>query len=225
MNNGCFYCNCSSSEDNDVREYYAHYRFGIQACDKHKENALRDIKICFWREYENDGCNPCVILSEAIEKTSIKELFEILGENIKIIRSNNEVDEEWKIAKKMPLDTPSIQSIYNEKTNIKDWCIPLKKKINGEEIFKYFQLLDFKEPRLKYIEIDGFSDLIDKICKEISDIFNSYKELSKNTISTYDIKAKFPLDSIAYLDDENPRIIKVLNVPKEYSSLKRAKII
>ena len=145
--NGCFYCNVCN--DTNLKMILVDHLFGLKACPDHCENAKRDVNAYMHRE-------KMVLVKDAIKNNDIKNLFDYLGDNIKIIRSNGEKDEGWLICKSSFDFIPSISKYNNE------WSIILEKKNEDGVITKRVVLNSLKNPELGYIHDNTFSVLLDK---------------------------------------------------------------
>jgi len=145
--NGCFYCNVCN--DTNLQMILVDHLFGLKACPDHYENAKRDVNAYMHRE-------KIVLIKDAYKNDDIKKLFEYLGENIKIIRSNGEKDEGWSICKSSFDFIPSISKYKDE------WSIILEKKTDEGGITKRVLFNSFKNPELGYSNDEIFSILLDK---------------------------------------------------------------
>jgi hypothetical protein len=141
--NECFYCACT---DGIITYEVEHRNKGILTCEKHACFGIRDTKAYLHEEN--------IVLIRDINKYSeMKEFRTILEDNIQVIRSNGNIDDNWKIASIINDNQAIIVKIDN------NWTITLVK----DDIQKDIYISDFLNIKLKYYQIENFSNILNNL--------------------------------------------------------------
>lgn len=143
----CFYCH-NRDEDN-LHWVEVDRMFGLKTCKDHVDRANRDCKAFMHK-------NKIVQIRDAIKDQNIKNLFDYLGSNIKVIRSNGNIDDGWKINIRNCDHIPYIKCYKGS------WSIMLEKENGFDSIVKNVNIESFLNPELKYAEDNNFKILIEK---------------------------------------------------------------
>lgn len=141
MPNKCFYCGCTEQ----ILTHEVERNKGILTCKEHEDLGIRDIK-AHLHEHK------IALLYDLVKYPEMIELKNKLG-NIKVIRSNGEIDDNWTFATIIN-DNPAILT-----KNKDNWKITLVKN----DIQKDIYLSDFLNKKLKYYQIDNFENILNNL--------------------------------------------------------------
>lgn len=159
--NECFYC----KETEKIRFICVDRLFGVKACEEHKEHAEADMQSYMKK-------NKIIHVKDGIEIPEVKQLFDFLTDNIKIIRTNGNVDSEWKLNKNSYDFVPSFRKVDD------DWRFPVIKITEDEMDFttKNIRMSSMLDERLEYFKESKFSKLVKDACDILDSKLDSYKE-------------------------------------------------
>jgi len=142
MTNKCFYCNSNQS----IITHEVEYRNkGILTCEEHEVLGIRDTKAYLHK-------HKIVFFRDILKYSEMDEFKKILG-NIQVIRSNGDIDDDWKFANIIN-DNPAILT-----KNKNNWKITLVK----DDIQKDIYLSDFLNNKLKYYQIENFENILNNL--------------------------------------------------------------
>ena len=145
IRNKCFYCDCTQ----EIKTYEGECRNnGILTCKEHENFAIRDIKADLHKRKHK-----IVLFYDLNKYSEMVEFKKILGNNIQVIRSNGEIDDNWTFANIIN-DNPAILTKNNN-----HWKITLVK----DDIQKDIYLSDFLNKKLKYYQIDNFENILNNL--------------------------------------------------------------
>ena len=145
MRNKCFYCDCTQ----EIKTYEGECRNnGILTCKEHEDLGIRDIKADLHKRKHK-----IVLFYDLNKYSEMVEFKKILGNNIQVIRSNGEIDDNWTFANIIN-DNPAILT-----KNKNNWKITLVK----DDIQKDIYLSDFLNEKLKYSQIENFSNILNNL--------------------------------------------------------------
>ena len=145
MRNKCFYCDCTQ----EIKTYEGECRNnGILTCKEHEDLGIRDIKADLHKRKHK-----IVLFYDLNKYSEMVEFKKILGNNIQVIRSNGEIDDNWTFANIIN-DNPAILT-----KNKNNWKITLVK----DDIQKDIYLSDFLNEKLKYYQIDNFENILNNL--------------------------------------------------------------
>jgi len=142
MTNKCFYCNSNQSI---ITHEVEHRNKGILTCEEHEVLGIRDTKAYLHK-------HKIVFFRDILKYSEMDEFKKILG-NIQVIRSNGDIDDDWKFANIIN-DNPAILT-----KNKNNWKITLVK----DDIQKDIYLSDFLNNKLKYYQIENFENILNKL--------------------------------------------------------------
>ncbi len=141
----CFYC----KKKDDLKIYQVDRLFGLRACKDHHEYMFRDCKA--YMHIKN-----IVHIRDAILDENIKNLLEYFGDKLRVIRSNGDINDDWRIVKESWEFIPSFKKIKNK------WSIMVEKISIDDSISKFVKLETFLDPKLGYINDKRFKILVNK---------------------------------------------------------------
>lgn len=145
MRNKCFYCDCTQ----EIKTYEGECRNkGILTCKEHEDLGIRDIKADLHKRKHK-----IALFYDLNKYSEMIEFKKILGNNIKVIRSNGEIDDNWTFATIIN-DNPAILT-----KNKNNWKITLVK----DDIQKDIYLSDFLNEKLQYYQIDNFENILNNL--------------------------------------------------------------
>ena len=143
MTNKCFYCNSNQS----IITHEVEYRNkGILTCEEHESLGIRDTKAYLHK-------HKIVFFRDILKYSEMNEFISILENNIQVIRSNGNIDDNWTFANIIN-DNPAI--LIKNKDN---WKITIVKDVIQKDI--YFS--DFLNDKLKYYQIENFENILNKL--------------------------------------------------------------
>jgi hypothetical protein len=142
MTNKCFYCNSNQSI---ITHEVEHRNKGILTCEEHEVLGIRDTKAYLHK-------HKIVFFRDILKYSEMDEFKKILG-NIQVIRSNGDIDDDWKFANIIN-DNPAILT-----KNKNNWKITLVK----DDIQKDIYFSDFLNNKLKYYQIENFENILNKL--------------------------------------------------------------
>jgi hypothetical protein len=145
MPNKCFYCGCTKEI---LTHEVEHRNNGILTCKEHEDLCIRDIKADLHKRKHK-----IVFFHDILKYSEMIEFKKILGNNIQVIRSNGEIDNDWTFATIIN-DNPAILT-----KNKNNWKITLVK----DDIQKDIYLSDFLNEKLKYYQIDNFENILNNL--------------------------------------------------------------
>ena len=145
MPNKCFYCGCT---EQILTHEVEHRNNGILTCKEHEDLCIRDIKADLHKRKHK-----IVFFHDILKYSEMIEFKKILGNNIQVIRSNGEIDDDWTFATIIN-DNPAILT-----KNKNNWKITLVKN----DIQKDIYLSDFLNEKLKYYQIDNFENILNNL--------------------------------------------------------------
>lgn len=145
MPNKCFYCGCTKEI---LTHEVEHRNNGILTCKEHENLCIRDIKADLHKRKHK-----IVFFRDILKYSEMIEFKKILGNNIQVIRSNGEIDDDWTFATIIN-DNPAILT-----KNKNNWKITLVK----DDIQKDIYLSDFLNEKLKYYQIDNFENILNNL--------------------------------------------------------------
>lgn len=142
MQNKCFYCNCTEQ----ILTHEVERNKGILTCKEHENLGIRDIKADLHK-------HKIVFFRDILKYSEMKEFISILENNIQVIRSNGNIDDNWTFATIIN-DNPAILTKNNN-----HWKITLVKDNTQKDIY----LSDFLNEKLKYYQIDNFKNILNNL--------------------------------------------------------------
>lgn len=143
MTNKCFYCNSNQSI---ITHEVEHRNKGILTCEEHEVLGIRDTKAYLHK-------HKIVFFRDILKYSEMKEFISILENNIQVIRSNGNIDDNWTFANIIN-DNPTILT-----KNKDNWKITVVKDVIQKDI--YFS--DFLNDKLKYYQIENFENILNKL--------------------------------------------------------------
>jgi len=143
MTNKCFYCNSNQSI---ITHEVEHRNKGILTCDEHKVLGIRDTKAYLHK-------HKIVFFRDILKYSEMKEFITILENNIQVIRSNGDIDDNWTFAN---IINDNLAILTKNKNN---WKITLVKDAIQKDI--YFS--DFLNDKLKYYQIENFENILNNL--------------------------------------------------------------
>jgi len=162
IENKCFYCNCTK----EIETYQVSYNKGILTCNEHKDFCIRDINAYLHK-------NEIVLIHDINKYLEMKEFINVLGNNIQVIRSNGDIDNNWKIATIINDSPATLGKIKNK------WGITLTK----DAIQKNVRFSDFLNEKLKYSQIENFSNIVNNLIILLDNgIYKEYFNQQNNMI-------------------------------------------
>ena len=165
--NECFYC---KKTEEKIRCICVDRLFGVKACDEHKEHAEADMKSYMKK-------NKIIHVKDGIEIPEVKQLFDFLSDNMKILRTNGYVDSGWKLNKNAYDFIPSFKKVDDV------WRFPAIKITEDEMDFttKTIRMYAMLDERLEYVKDSKFIKLVKDACDTLDSKLDSYKEKSNLT--------------------------------------------
>ncbi len=141
--------------------------FGVKACEEHKEHGEADMKSYMKK-------NKIIHVKDGIEISEVKQLFDFLTDNIKIIRTSGDIDSGWKLNKNAYDFIPSFRKVDG------DWRFPAIKITEDEIDFttKTIRMSSMLDERLDYVKDAKFIKLVKDACDSLDSKLDSYKEKS-----------------------------------------------
>ncbi len=143
MTNKCFYCNSNQSI---ITHEVEHRNKGILTCEEHEVLGIRDTKAYLHK-------HKIVFFRDILKYSEMKEFISILENNIQVIRSNGNIDNNWTFANIIN-DNPAILT-----KNKDNWKITIVK----DDIQKDIYFSDFLNDKLKYYQIENFENILNKL--------------------------------------------------------------
>jgi hypothetical protein len=143
MTNKCFYCN---SNQLIITHEVEHRNKGILTCEEHEVLGIRDTKAYLHK-------HKIVFFRDILKYSEMKEFISILENNIQVIRSNGNIDNNWTFANIIN-DNPAILT-----KNKDNWKITIVK----DDIQKDIYFSDFLNDKLKYYQIENFENILNKL--------------------------------------------------------------
>jgi len=143
MTNKCFYCDSNQSI---ITHEVEHRNKGILTCNEHEVLGIRDTKAYLHK-------HKIVFFRDILKYSEMKEFISILENNIQVIRSNGNIDDNWTFANIIN-DNPAILT-----KNKNNWKITIVKDVIQKDI--YFS--DFLNDKLKYYQIENFENILNKL--------------------------------------------------------------
>jgi hypothetical protein len=143
MTNKCFYCNSNQSI---ITHEVEHRNKGILTCEEHESFGIRDTKAYLHK-------HKIVFFRDILKYSEMKEFISILENNIQVIRSNGNIDDNWTFANIIN-DNPAILT-----KNKDNWKLTLVK----DDIQKDIYFSDFLNNKLKYYQIENFENMLNKL--------------------------------------------------------------
>ena len=140
--NECFYCSCAEG----IITHEVSYNKGILTCEEHAYFGIRDTKAHLHKKN-------IVLIRDINKYLEMKEFRTIIEDNIQVIRSNGNIDDNWGFASFINDSPATIVKIEN------NWKITLVK----EDIQKDIYLSDFLNEKLKYYQIENFSNILNNL--------------------------------------------------------------
>ena len=166
----CFYCH---KFDSSLRMFVVDRLYGMKACSLHYENAQTDIK-SFMKK------NKIIHIKEAIQNQDIKNFFNFLGDNMKIIRTNGSVDDGWKLMEENYDSIPSLKIIKGK------WCFPVVKYTNKVDVIsKMVVFSEMNNPLLGYFSDKNFDTILKNALNAIELIIDSYPDNTEDETTEY----------------------------------------
>jgi hypothetical protein len=155
MPNKCFYCGCTKEI---LTHEVEHRNNGILTCKEHEDLCIRDIKADLHKRKHK-----IVFFHDILKYSEMIEFKKILGNNIQVIRSNGEIDNDWTFATIIN-DNPAILTKNKDNwkiTVVKD--VIQKDAIQKDAIQKDIYFSDFLNDKLKYYQIENFENILNKL--------------------------------------------------------------
>ncbi len=161
--NKCFYC----KETEKIRFICVDRLFGVKSCNEHKEHAEADMQSYMKK-------NKIIHVKDGIEIPEVKQLFDFLTDNMKIIRTNGNVESGWKLNKNSYDFVPSFRKVDD------NWRFPVIKITEDEMDFttKTIRMSLMLDERLDYMKDSKFIKLVKDACNSLDFKLDSYKEKS-----------------------------------------------
>lgn len=153
MTNKCFYCNSNQSI---ITHEVEHRNKGILTCEEHESLGIRDTKAYLHK-------HKIVFFRDILKYSEMKEFISILENNIQVIRSNGNIDDNWTFANIIN-DNPAILTKNKDNwkiTIVKD--VIQKDAIQKDAIQKDIYFSDFLNDKLKYYQIENFENILNKL--------------------------------------------------------------
>jgi hypothetical protein len=153
MTNKCFYCDCAQSI---ITHEVEHRNKGILTCNEHEVLGIRDTKAYLHK-------HKIVFFRDILKYSEMKEFISILENNIQVIRSNGNIDDNWTFANIIN-DNPAILTKNKDNwkiTVVKD--VIQKDAIQKDAIQKDIYFSDFLNDKLKYYQIENFENILNKL--------------------------------------------------------------
>ncbi len=187
---GCFYCDA----DDDIRICLINHLFGLKACYKHFNNAERD---CNAYMHENN----MVKIEDGLMNENVKKFFEILGENFRVLRSNGQINENWKLCKNTYTERYHIQKVEGM------WAFPITDDY-------YSKMMPFRYYLKK--ELGYVSEKLEEIIKNIEEDFDKglYIDYYKSQPKPEEVDDHSKIKQIFMSNGEEINIIKVFDSTK-----------
>ena len=145
MTNKCFYCNSNQSI---ITHEVEHRNKGILTCEEHEVLGIRDTKAYLHK-------HKIVFFRDILKYSEMKEFISILENNIQVIRSNGDIDDDWTFAN-MINDNPAILT-----KNKNNWKMTVVKDKDAIQKDIYFS--DLLNDKLKYYQIENFENILNKL--------------------------------------------------------------
>ncbi len=159
--NECFYC---KKQDETIKYIYVDRLFGVKACNEHNEHAESDMK-SYMKKYN------IVHVKEAILLPEVKELFDFLTDDMKIVRTNGTVDSGWKLLHNFYEFIPSFKKVDGV------WRFPIMKETSDlDYTTKMVRISSMFDEKLDYHKNENFSKLVENAISSLELKLSSYIE-------------------------------------------------
>ena len=159
--NECFYY---KKQDETIKWIYVDRLLGMKVFNEHNENTESDME-SYMKKHK------IVHVKEAILLPEVKELFDFLTDDIKIVRTNGTVDSGWKLLHNFYEFFPSFKKVDGV------WRFPvIKESSDLDYTTKMIHISSMFDKKLDYHKSENFVKLVENAISSLETKVSSYVE-------------------------------------------------